>query len=330
MGIEVGDRIIKINGQSTKGWDVNKVASHLRGPEGTQVTLTIERKSLNKPKDITITREKIIGKEASSAFAFRAFAYRELGQKENFYKDAEISYSLNPNNSWAKRAISVMFIDKGDYQKAAQILSTIKGNSFERILEAITYAKMGNMNRAVDIYREIPEDYLVTKSVFREKYISLLQNAMVPYKEAKRRSIKDLEIKERYKEAIKEYAEYLKFADEKEAKEIRTGIAELMIKYPHLFALAEEARKAVIRAEVYTSEGNFEKAIEEYKNALKLAPFFPALYKALALNYAQIKHYKKAIKNMQIYLDLYPDAPDVRTAKDEIYKWEFMMEKEGK
>jgi len=30
---------------------------------------------------------------------------------------------------------------------------------------------------------------------------------------------------------------------------------------------------------------------------------------------------------MNIYLELYPDAPDIRAAKDQIYKWEFMMEK---
>jgi len=100
-----------------------------------------------------------------------------------------------------------------------------------------------------------------------------------------------------------------------------------MIKYPHLFALPEEARRSVIKAEAFTEEGKFEKAIEEYQKALELSPFYPNLYKALALSYGQIKDYKKAIKNMNIYLELYPDAPDIRAAKDQIYKWEFMMEK---
>jgi len=48
-GIEKGDRIIKINGQSTKGWDSKKVSQAMKGAEGTQVVLTIEREGLNKP-----------------------------------------------------------------------------------------------------------------------------------------------------------------------------------------------------------------------------------------------------------------------------------------
>lgn len=57
-GIEEGDKIVKINDRSTKGWDVNKVLQNLMGPKGTQVTLTIERKVKNKGKNFekTITR----------------------------------------------------------------------------------------------------------------------------------------------------------------------------------------------------------------------------------------------------------------------------------
>jgi hypothetical protein len=33
---------------------------------------------------------------------------------------------------------------------------------------------------------------------------------------------------------------------------------------------------------------------------------------------------------MKAYLELYPDAPDARAAKDEIYRWEIQMEKERK
>ncbi|MGC8814556.1 tetratricopeptide repeat protein [Dictyoglomus sp.] len=326
-GIKAGDKIIKIDGRSTEGWDVNKVVSSLRGEEGSKVTLTIERKEWDKPRDVTLIREKIIYKQAAPAFAIRALAYRELGKKEVFLKDAEMAYSLNPNNSWAKSAIAVALIDKGDYGQALKILSTIKDSPFDRVLEAIAYAKSGDIKSSVSICQELPEDYFITRSKFRQSYIASLQNALKPYKDSKLQVAKELEKKEQYKEAIKEYQDYLKLADEKEAKEVRAYIAELMMKYPQYFALTEEARKMVIRAEVYTSEGKFEEAIKEYKKALKESPFFPALYKALALNFAQLKDYKQAIKNMNIYLDLYPDAPDARTAKDEIYRWEFLMEK---
>ncbi len=264
---------------------------------------------------------------SSTVLALRALFYKEADKKEEFYKYAQEAYSLNQKDVWAKSVMAAMFIDKEKYDEALKILSTIRDSSFGKTLEAIVYAKLGNLEKAVSIYTELPENYLLTKRKFSQNYISSLQNLLKSYKDSKLKVAKELEKKGQHKEAIKEYEEYLKLADEKEAKEVRVHIAELIMKYPQHFALSEDARKTVIKAEVYTSEGKFEEALKEYKEALKKSPFFPALYKALALIFAQLKDYKQAIKNMNIYLDLYPDAPDIRTAKDEIYRWEFLMEK---
>jgi tetratricopeptide (TPR) repeat protein len=325
-GIEIGDKIIKVNNQSTEKLKLEDVINLLRGEEGTQVTLIIKRD--DKEFEKTITRKTMIEKKASVFFAQRSLCYREKGNLDQAMKDAEKAYSLNPNLDDTKEALSAVYIDKGKYDEAINILSSAnKDNNFSKLLLATAYAKAGKFNEAVSVYKNIPEDYLITKSVLRTNAINNLYTALKPYKDSMMQSVKTLEAKGQYREAIKGYANLLKIASEKEAKEIRAHIAELMIKYPHLFALPEEARKFVIRAETYTEEGKFEKAIEEYQKALELSPFFPNLYKALALSYGQIKDYKKAIKNMNIYLELYPDASDIRTVKDQIYKWEFMMEK---
>jgi tetratricopeptide (TPR) repeat protein len=325
-GIEIGDKIIKVNNQSTEKLKLEDVINLLRGEEGTQVTLTIKRG--DKEFEKIITRKTMIDKKASIFFAQRGLCYREKGNLEQAIKDAEKAYSLNPNLDDTKEALGAVYIDKGKYDEAINILSSAnKDNNFSKLLLATAYAKAGKFNEATSVYKNIPEDYLITKSVLRTNAINTLYTALKPYKDSMMQSVKTLEAKGQYREAIKGYANLLKIADEKEAKEIRAHIAELMIKYPHLFALPEEARRSVIRAETYTEEGKFEKAIEEYQKALELSPFYPNLYKALALSYGQIKDYKKAIKNMNIYLELYPDAPDIRTAKDQIYKWEFMMEK---
>jgi len=325
-GIEIGDKIIKVNNQSTEKLKLEDVANLLRGEEGTQVTLIIKRG--DKEFEKTITRKTMIDKKASAFFAQRSFCYREKGNLDQAMKDAEKAYSLNLNLDDTKEALGAVYIDKGKYDEAINILSsTDKDNYFSKLLLATAYAKAGKFNEAVSVYKNIPEDYLITKSVLRNNAINTLSTSLKPYKNSLMQSVKALEAKGQYKEAIKEYASLLKIADEKEAKGIRAHIAELMIRYPHLFALPEEARKFVIRAETYIEEGKFEKAIEEYQKALELSPFYPNLYKALALGYGQIKDYKKAIKNMNIYLELYPDDPDIRAAKDQIYKWEFMMEK---
>ncbi|MCX5815153.1 MAG: tetratricopeptide repeat protein, partial [Proteobacteria bacterium] len=114
-GIEAGDKIIKINGQSTKGWDLDKVIQNVKGSEGTQVVLTIERKNFDKPIEKTIIRETIIFKGAAPLFGLRSLAYREKGNLEYAFKDAEKAYSLDPNDRWAKSAMSIAYIDKGQY-----------------------------------------------------------------------------------------------------------------------------------------------------------------------------------------------------------------------
>ncbi len=55
-GLRAGDRIIKIEGKSTRGIKLQKAVKLLRGRPGTQVTITIQRPGLEEPFDVTITR----------------------------------------------------------------------------------------------------------------------------------------------------------------------------------------------------------------------------------------------------------------------------------
>ena len=58
-GIKPGDAIIKVDGKSTAGWDLNQAVTVIRGPKGTQVVLTILHKGDTNTKDITVTRDVI-------------------------------------------------------------------------------------------------------------------------------------------------------------------------------------------------------------------------------------------------------------------------------
>jgi carboxyl-terminal processing protease len=64
MGIKAGDAILKVDGQSTMGWDLSKAVSTIRGAKGTPVTLTVQH-SNNKQTDITITRDVITVKSVA-------------------------------------------------------------------------------------------------------------------------------------------------------------------------------------------------------------------------------------------------------------------------
>lgn len=59
IGIQAGDRIVKIEGKSTEGITLKEAVKKLRGDPGTKVTITIQREGLEELIDYTITREII-------------------------------------------------------------------------------------------------------------------------------------------------------------------------------------------------------------------------------------------------------------------------------
>jgi len=58
-GLKPGDKIIKINGESTKNITLLKAVQQMRGPKGTKVTITIMREGFKKFKDYTVVRDII-------------------------------------------------------------------------------------------------------------------------------------------------------------------------------------------------------------------------------------------------------------------------------
>ncbi len=58
-GIKPGDKLLKINGESTKGLSLSEAVSRMRGKKGSTVTVTIFRKDFSVPKDFSLIRENI-------------------------------------------------------------------------------------------------------------------------------------------------------------------------------------------------------------------------------------------------------------------------------
>jgi len=58
-GLKALDKIIRIDGKSTMDMTIFDAIKHIRGPQGTPVTLTISRKGEDKPIDFVITRDVI-------------------------------------------------------------------------------------------------------------------------------------------------------------------------------------------------------------------------------------------------------------------------------
>lgn len=58
-GLKAGDKIYAINGENTAGLTADQAASKIRGPKGTEVTLTIFREGFDAVKDFKIIRQII-------------------------------------------------------------------------------------------------------------------------------------------------------------------------------------------------------------------------------------------------------------------------------
>lgn len=58
-GIQAGDIVIAVDGQPTLGLGLYEAIGLIRGPAGSQVTLTIGRAGVDEPFDVTVTRAKI-------------------------------------------------------------------------------------------------------------------------------------------------------------------------------------------------------------------------------------------------------------------------------
>lgn len=55
-GVKAGDRIVEIDGTSTKGLSLAEAAQKMKGKTGSKIRLGIYREGFEKPKDFTITR----------------------------------------------------------------------------------------------------------------------------------------------------------------------------------------------------------------------------------------------------------------------------------
>jgi len=68
-GIKAGDIILKVNGQSTAGWDLSKAVDQIRGQKERTWFLTVIHKDTQKQVDLTITRDVITVKSVAMNIA---------------------------------------------------------------------------------------------------------------------------------------------------------------------------------------------------------------------------------------------------------------------
>tara|TARA_Y100000588_G_scaffold252242_1_gene266816 strand:- start:1239 stop:2531 length:1293 start_codon:yes stop_codon:yes gene_type:complete len=74
-GIEAGDVILAVNGESTLGWSLLESVTRIRGPKGTSVNLLIQRVGVSEPFELEITRSSINEESVTMNIIDEDFAY---------------------------------------------------------------------------------------------------------------------------------------------------------------------------------------------------------------------------------------------------------------
>ncbi len=80
LGIQAGDRILRVDGEPTKEMTLMEAVKKMRGPKGTKVVLTIMREGFVKPKEFVVTRATVSIKSVRAKALETGYGYLRLSQ----------------------------------------------------------------------------------------------------------------------------------------------------------------------------------------------------------------------------------------------------------
>lgn len=106
-GLKSGDKIIKVDGQTTKDMSIMDAVKLMRGKQGTSVVVTIFREGFEEPKDITIVRQTIHVRSVKSTLIENHFGYVKI---RSFTKNTseELGEALRP---FAEKKVKGLVLD---------------------------------------------------------------------------------------------------------------------------------------------------------------------------------------------------------------------------
>jgi carboxyl-terminal processing protease len=127
-GVEVGDTIIAVEGESIAGLNSTEATQKIKGPEGTQVTVTIEKRKTQKKSEKTLTRANVVLPNVSS----RVFT---IGQKKIGYVRL-LSFSSEASKQLAHG------IEKLNDERVEGIVLDLRDNPGGLLDEAVSSASL--------------------------------------------------------------------------------------------------------------------------------------------------------------------------------------------
>lgn len=134
------------------------------------------------------------------------------------------------------------------------------------------------------------------------------------------------------REQLKQMAEQLQKTPTDNA--LREKIITLALKLKPAPAVPEEARRHFVKAVTLQKEAktpeDYDLPIQEYRQALLLAPWWSDAYYDLSSALELKQQYAEAIQNLKLSILASPAGPDARAAQDKVYALEAKSEKQTK
>ena len=136
----------------------------------------------------------------------------------------------------------------------------------------------------------------------------------------------------RYREALNLYVEALQSATAGSEKDLalRRKIIDVAAKVSPSPGVPEEASRYLARGRAAVGmakdEQGFERAANEFRQALKLTPWLADAYYNLGVVLDKAGRYAEAIQSLKFYLLTKPSAPDAKQAQELIYQVEYRQE----
>jgi len=109
-GIQAGDQIVRIEGQSTKNLSIIEAVKLMRGPAGKAITISVMREGFDKPRDFSIVREVIKVKSVKAKLLDEAIGYVRLVQFQERSAD-ELAAALDQLRSQSGGSLAGLILD---------------------------------------------------------------------------------------------------------------------------------------------------------------------------------------------------------------------------
>lgn len=145
MGLRAGDVIAAIEGEPTEGMNINEAVRQLKGPKGTEVTITISRPGRDEPIEVTIVRD-------------------EIPQVSVRYQ-----YMVGPETGY----ISISDFNRGTAREVREAVSALREQGMKQLLVDLRTNGGGLLDQAIEVVQQfLPQGAKVveTRGRTRDSY----------------------------------------------------------------------------------------------------------------------------------------------------------------